>query len=143
MSRVARDDVVSIFDHWRQTMEHDKARLDDKRRKLIRNALSLGYSVADLQQAITGYSLSPFHMGMNDNGRRYDGLDLILRNAEKIDAGIEFYRNPPKLKGKQARIEAINDQAMQDFLNGVDPFAPARPEPIDVTPTDIFGDDHA
>lgn len=122
MSRAKHDDVAAVFDHWRITMNHAKARLDDKRKKQIAAALKLGYSVDDLKRSITGYSRSPFHMGINDNGQRYDGLDLILRNAEKIDKGLQFHDCPPKIMGKQARIEAINQQAVDDFVRGVDPF---------------------
>ncbi|MDZ7868802.1 MAG: hypothetical protein U5L02_06290 [Rheinheimera sp.] len=63
-------DAVLIFDHWRSVMGHEKSKLDDKRTALIRKALGLGYSVDDLKNAITGYSLSPFHMGENDSNTR-------------------------------------------------------------------------
>ena len=98
------DDVLQIFDHWKSTLGHDRAKLDQKRSKQITSALALGYSVEDLCNAITGCSLSPFHMGDNEKGQRYDTLDLILRNAEKIDQFIGFYRNPPKpINGKTQR----------------------------------------
>src|SRR5690606_11715367 len=72
------------------------AKLDDKRRKAIRNALKLGYSEADLCQAISGYRNSPFHMGQNDRATVYDSLTLLLRSAEHIDKGLKLYREPPR-----------------------------------------------
>lgn len=116
------DPVQQVFDHWRTTLKHPHAKLDDKRRKLIRKALSLGYKPDDLMHAITGCSLSPFHMGENDNGRRYDGLDLILRDASKIDQFIGFYNDPPRAATKGAsRMNAIgvDDQIPEGFGDGV------------------------
>lgn len=112
-----------IFEHWATTLKHPRAKIDDKRKKLITKALKLGYTRDDLVKAITGCSLSPFHMGENDNGQVYDGLDLILRDGSKIDNFISIYHNPPRLRGKQSRVEAINNQAVDEFLNGSDPFA--------------------
>lgn len=79
------DDVVQVFAHWQTTMASPRSLLDDKRRKLIRNALKTGYSVDQLKQAIDGCAKSAWHMGQNDRMTKYNGLDLILRNAEQID----------------------------------------------------------
>ena len=54
----------------------------------IKQALKLGYSVADLKQAIDGCAKTPFNMGKNDNGQRYDEIGLILRDAAHIDRFI-------------------------------------------------------
>jgi hypothetical protein len=69
-------------------MGHPNARLDDKRRKLIRNALKTGYAVNDLKTAILGCSYTPHNMGDNDRGQRYDGLHVIFKNADQIDRFI-------------------------------------------------------
>jgi len=90
------DDVVSVFEHWSMVMSHPKAKLDDTRKNLIKKAIKLGYSVDDLKNSITGYSYSPFHMGQNYRQTKFDGLDLILKNGSKIDAGLEFFSNPPQ-----------------------------------------------
>ena len=79
---VPSDDVTAVFDHWCQTMQKTKRTvLDSNRRRLITKALK-NYSVDDVKAAITGCSLSPYHMGDNDSRKRYDGIELILRNAE-------------------------------------------------------------
>lgn len=116
------DPVEPLFRHWQTVHNHPRAKLDAKRRKRIREALKLGYTVDDLKMAIEGCARSPYHMGDNDNGMRYDSLDLIFRSAEHIDRFIAIYHNPPKLRGKLSRIEAINDQAVRDFLGGDNPF---------------------
>lgn len=77
-------------------MAHPKAKLDPKRDTAIRRALKLGYSESDLIAAIDGCSKTPHNMGDNDRGERYDGLDLILRDAAHIDRFIANAANPPK-----------------------------------------------
>ena len=63
--------------------------------QLIRDALKT-YSEADLCQSISGYKNSPHHQGQNDRATVYDAIELILRDAKHIDAGLRFYRDPPR-----------------------------------------------
>ena len=92
MSPTATD---RVFDHWKATHRHPRAKLDAKRRKVIQRALR-DYSEADLCLAITGYLNSPHHMGQNETGTRYDDIELMLRDAKHIDAGIKFHVEPPR-----------------------------------------------
>lgn len=98
--RADTESVQRIFDHWRETHEHPKAALTEKRRKVIRKALA-GYSEALLCQAITGYRNSPHHMGDNDRGTVYDSIELMLRDAEHIDRGLKCYSDPPRTDQSQ------------------------------------------
>lgn len=98
--RARREQVESVFAFWKQTMFHERAVLDKKRRRIIEDRLKDGYTAEALCEAIKGCSLSPFHMGENDRKTRYDGLDLILRNAEKVDQFIAYSKSPP-VKGAQ------------------------------------------
>lgn len=116
--RARREQVAAVFDHWRLTMNHQRSVLDDKRRKLIEARMKDGYSIDDLKAAITGCSLSPFHMGQNEQGARYDGLELILRDGSKVDKFLATYRTPPRPLGKQGQIEARNQAAVDEFLAG-------------------------
>lgn len=99
------DDVRSVFAHWQATMGHAKAQLDDKRKKAIRAMLKL-YSPDDLKAAITGCSLSPFHMGKNDQRQRYDGLHLILRDADHVDKFIAMAKDPGSAPAPQQSPQA-------------------------------------
>ena len=115
------DSVLQVFDHWKSSLGHDRAKLDQKRNEQIKSALALGYSVEDLCNAITGCSKSPFHMGDNANGQRYDSLALILRDAEKIDQFLGFYRNPPSKPQTQKEVsDSITNKAL-----GLDKLAAA------------------
>ena len=86
--------VDEIFGFWRETLNHPHAKIGDKRRKLICARLKDGYTVDDLKDAVSGCSLSPFHMGDNDRRQIYDGVELIFRDAGKIDGFIKICRDP-------------------------------------------------
>lgn len=82
--------VAVVFEFWQQAMRHPNAKLDDKRRKAIKQALDLGYTVDQLKTAVEGCARSPWHMGQNDRGEVYDDISLICRDAQHID---KFIRN--------------------------------------------------
>lgn len=91
------DPVHAVFAHWQEAHRKPRAKLDEKRRALIRKALK-HYSEADLCQAISGYLNSPHHMGTDPkgNGTAYDSIELFLRDSQHIDAGLRFYAEPPR-----------------------------------------------
>lgn len=80
-------DVVNVFSYWQTIFDHPKAKLDNKRKQKIEKALKL-YSMDDLKKAIDGCSKSKFHLGMNDSGTKYDGIELIFRDAEHVEKFI-------------------------------------------------------
>jgi len=89
-----RDDVADVFNHWRAIMNKPKASLDDKRKGFITKALK-NYSAEDIKQAIVGCSLTPHNIGDNDRGQRYDGVHVILKDADQIDRFMANADNPP------------------------------------------------
>jgi hypothetical protein len=94
-----KTDVELVFEHWKKAHNHTKAQLDDKRRKLIRDALKL-YSAQDLMRCIDGYKRSAWHMGQNDRKKKFDGIEIFLRDAKHIDDGLEFgTASDPRFKG--------------------------------------------
>lgn len=113
-----REQVAAVFSFWQRTMHHERSVLDPKRSKLIESRIKEGYTVEALCEAIAGCAQSPWHMGDNDRGQRYDGIDLILRDASHIDKFIAINRNPPRPQGKQSQIEARNQAAVDEFLRG-------------------------
>lgn len=82
------DPVEVVFDHWVSTLRSSgkgvKPALSDERKRKIRKALDL-YGIDVCLAAITGCSKSPFHMGSNSRGKRYDDISLILRDAKHIE----------------------------------------------------------
>lgn len=105
-------DVRAVFDHWRETWQHPHAKLDEKRRKRIREALD-GYTVAQLRDAISGYRNSPHHRGQNDRNTVYDDIGLFLRDAAHIDAGLRHFANPPRTD--QSALTRKNVAAVEDW----------------------------
>ena len=82
--------VDDVFSYWQQVMNHRRSKLDANRKKLITNALKIGYDVEQLKTAIDGCAKTPHNMGQNDRGQVYDGLHIIFKNADNID---RFIRN--------------------------------------------------
>lgn len=90
------EDVALVFDHWKLAWNHPRAALDPKRMLIIKRALK-GYSAADLCRCISGYQNSTHHTGQNDRQTVYDSIDLFLRDAARIDAGLRFADTPQAL----------------------------------------------
>lgn len=109
-------DVALVFEFWKSAMKSPTSKLDKKRTSLIKAALKTGYTAEQLCDAITGCAKSPFHMGDNDRRAKFNGLDLILRNAEKIDQFIVIGQSPhvPKRQG------FTHDLSGMDYTKGVD-----------------------
>jgi hypothetical protein len=82
-------DVSLVFDHWKTVHGKSRSKLDDKRKKLIRAALKI-YPAETLCQSIDGYKRSEFHQGKNDRRTVYDDIEIMLRDAKQIDAGIAY-----------------------------------------------------
>ncbi len=80
----------AVFEHWRQATGKAKATLDAKRRDLIDRRLAEGHSADDLKASIDGYARSPFHNGQNDKRKKYLSLELMLRDAAHIEAGLDL-----------------------------------------------------
>ena len=95
-----------MFEHWQSVHNHPDSRLSDARKKIINAALK-DYTADQLCESISGYKLSPFHQGQNERGQVYDSIELMLKDAKRIDAGLGFARNPPRVKtAADLRVEA-------------------------------------
>jgi hypothetical protein len=99
---------MRVFEFWRTTYGHPRAKLDAKRRKVLREAMK-GYSESDLCLAIGGYRNSAHHMGRNDRNTVYDDIEIFLRDAKHIDAGIKFAESPQRAD-LSAQTKRIIDQ---------------------------------
>lgn len=109
-------DVIEVFHYWQQTLNHPHAVLDAKRRKRIHHALASGYTVEQLREAILGCSYTPHNMGHNEQGQRYDGLHVILRDADQIDRFIRNAHSPPRLQNAADKLENSNFSVGQQWF---------------------------
>lgn len=90
----SRSDVHVVFDAWRESTGKSKARLDAKRRRTIEKALK-SYPLADVIDAVRGWRHSPHHRGENERQTVYNSLDLLLRDAERIEQFRDLERIGP------------------------------------------------
>lgn len=92
-AQVSREEKQEVFDFWVRTLKSSARRkpiLDEKRLATIGAAI-YDYGVEQCKQAIEGCSLSPFHMGRNKMNKRYDDIELILRDAEHVERFLGIY----------------------------------------------------
>jgi len=84
--------VLGVFEHYRKyhPRAHKKPKSAMQEWKKIQARLSEGYSAEDLCLAIDGCHQSPYHMGENERGRKFDSLELIVRDSSKVNQFMEF-----------------------------------------------------
>lgn len=86
--------VNKVWDYWLKTMERNPNlnTLTTQRKKLIERRLrdfrEWEDPVAVLLKAIDACRASPFHMGENDQKRKYNSLDRILKTKEKVEGWL-------------------------------------------------------
>lgn len=110
--------IFDIFDFWKDLFQHPQAKLDVKRRKKIKDRLLEGYTVNDLRDALEGCRQSPWHMGHNPSGKIYDSIDLIFRDAEKVDNFIKNKYHPQLPKTEAQLNREKEDLATYSILKG-------------------------
>jgi hypothetical protein len=91
VKQVDAREVETLFDFWRLAMKK-KALLSDERRAILAWAI-LNYGMETCEMAIKGCLMSDWHMGRNPNNVRYDSVELIFRNSEKIEWFTDKYRS--------------------------------------------------
>lgn len=107
--------IELVFNRWRESTGKDRARLDTKRRRRIEAALK-AYPLADVLDAVVGWRNSPFHCGHNDRNKAYNDLDLLLRDARRIEEFRDLARAGPQPSGPAATKIARTTDALRDFL---------------------------
>ncbi len=81
--------VLSVFEYWQKVMNHPRAVLDKKRKRLLEEALK-SYSADDLKKAIDGCASDKWYMGENERGTIFDALHIILKDSDKIEGFIRM-----------------------------------------------------
>lgn len=99
-------ETAEVFAYWQMKMNHPQAKLDSKREKAIRTRLKDGYTVGELCEAIDGCLLSPHHMGKNETRTVYDDIELICRDAPRVDKFIKLARQG----GPQNELKAYMEE---------------------------------
>ncbi len=100
--------IDDVFNYWKTFMNHPRAKLDDKRRNKIRDALKLGYTKEDLIDAIHGCAKDPWCMGQDPrNSKVFDDIELIVRDAKHIDNFIKINLMPKSPTANQPKFDPL------------------------------------
>jgi hypothetical protein len=102
--------VEEVWSHYVATMRPRKATMGDQERAVIRDALKVA-SVEECKDAITGCSLSRWHMGREDatRGRKFNRLTHILkgkRGGRTTREQIDFFLDIAEEAGARARSQS-------------------------------------
>ena len=85
------DDVRHIFDHWCSAMGKRKsAKMTSDRRTKIQARLRDGYSVADLEQAITNAAADSWTMGDNDRHKAFNDITTLFKGGASVDRYLDM-----------------------------------------------------
>ena len=91
--KVPQEQIVTVFEFWKKVMnKNNNVRLDTVRARNIGAAI-YDYGIEGCYKAIEGCALSDFHMGRNATNTKYNDIELILRDATKIERFIEIYES--------------------------------------------------
>lgn len=80
---IVADAARALFDYWRERCGHPQAKLTDDRRRKLRARLQEGYTHEQIREAIDGAAVGAF---VNDDGHRFDDLELICRTGSKLES---------------------------------------------------------
>lgn len=83
--KLIKDNALTVFNYYKKILKHPNAKFTPDKEKKITTRLNEGYSVEDCCLAIDGCSKSEWHMGKNDEHKKYDSIELIFRNGGKIE----------------------------------------------------------
>lgn len=103
--------VDVVMAAWRESTGKTRAVLDGKRQGLIERALKV-LPLEDVVDATRGWKHSPFHRGENDRKIVYNELDLLLRDAGKIEQFRDWERgiNRPTTKARPQPVGTTVDE---------------------------------
>lgn len=88
--KISQEQIITVFEFWKQVMKkNSNVKLDTVRARNIGAAI-YDYGIDGCYKAIEGCALSDFHMGRNANNTKYNDIELILRDATKIERFIEI-----------------------------------------------------
>ncbi len=98
------NNTLVIFNYWKEVMKKSNSSiLNAKRTKAIEGRFKEGYTVDQIKMAIVGCSMTPHNMGQNDNGNKYDDIELICRDGVQVE---RFANNAQQLAPRKFSAQA-------------------------------------
>jgi hypothetical protein len=147
-----------VFHFWKETLgKNGNAVFNADRQSKVEARIREGYDVERLKRAVLGCRASPHHMGANDQGVPYNGLELICRNGSKVEFFEDIYeaqqhgtagataagntgRRPDRSEVNTARTTEIRERIASRKAGGADGGHPGQPEVPLAEPADGAGD---
>jgi hypothetical protein len=101
------DLAKAVFEAWLDEhidpAQRAKCKFNGKRRRAVEARLREGYEPERLIAAIRGVKLSRWHMGENADGRRYTGIETILRDGAQVEKFEALLTDPPQPRAVHGR----------------------------------------
>lgn len=95
--RSRADDIRAVVAHYKTYFPTRFRRFDSGTPEWskINARLDEKFTAEELCLAIDGMMRSPFHQGDNEDGRRYDSLELVMRSAGKVEQFLSIMQREP------------------------------------------------
>jgi uncharacterized phage protein (TIGR02220 family) len=106
--------IKLVFDYWARKTNRKRVVLDAKRKRIIQARLREGFTVDDLCKAVDGCTLSEFHQGENERKHVYDGIELIMRDAQHIEDFSEM-ADTARRQGDIKRLHLTEPLSLADI----------------------------
>ena len=106
---VAASDIRAVFAHYRTYHPRACPKPNSKSQdwRLVLARLHEGYTANDLCDAIDGCHKSPHHCGKNQEGTKYQSLELIVRDSKHVAMFIEHATGEAKSGPVQVTREPL------------------------------------
>lgn len=112
-AKAKANEPYEIFTYWKEIMnKNNSSQFTAKRMKVVKDRLKDGYTVEQIKQAIYGCSVTPHNIGQNEQGKRFDCLELICRNGENVE---RFCSNIQKLAPRQ--FSSVTERNIETLKN--------------------------
>jgi len=98
-------DVDLVIQHYGSY--HPTAKPGKRERTLIDGRLKEGFTVPELCEAIDGQHRSPHHLGQNDRGTKYLGLELAVRDSAKVNQFRSIAAQPTEAERDAEIVERV------------------------------------
>lgn len=116
-----QDDCTIIIDYYNQKFDKN-IKYSNKNKNDVKRALSI-YSVDEVKQAIDACGNSSYHMGNNDNNKKYNSLELITRVNDKTDKIQFFIEKYSKNENQENSKSLWTEEQLKNFKLKKDDFS--------------------
>jgi hypothetical protein len=85
-SKISEEQILEVFEFWKLTFKGRSLAVLDHYRKVLIGSAIYHYGLDGAKNAITGCTMSDFHMGRNKQNKKYTGIEHIFRDNARIEA---------------------------------------------------------